>query len=168
MSACTKTRNNETKRPKRNHRNERNERNETTETTETSETSETAETKPPKRPKRAKINEKVKKYDLYLAPTIVSRVWHRDTTNSRRACKDEWAQAGRARRHREKAAYFSYFEWYSGKNKNHNILKKVSWSYCGFVGDGEWSFRERLCSIPRANRDFQLISREKWGRLGML
>ena len=61
--ACTKTQNNETKRPKRNHRNERNERNETTETTETSETtvtSETAETKPPKRPKRAKINEKLK------------------------------------------------------------------------------------------------------------
>ena len=46
--------------------------------------------------------------------------------------------------------------------------KKVSWSYRGFVGDGEWSFRERLCGIPRANRDFQLISREKRGRLGML
>ena len=42
--ACTKTRNNETKRPKR-----------TTETTETSETSETSETKPPKRPKRGKL-----------------------------------------------------------------------------------------------------------------
>ena len=26
---------------------------------------------------------------------------------------------------------------------------------------GEWSFRERLCSIPPANRDFQLISRKK-------
>ena len=42
--ACTKTRNNETKRPKRakrNHRNDRNERNETTETTETTETRET-------------------------------------------------------------------------------------------------------------------------------
>ena len=36
--------------------------------------------------------------------------------------------------------------------------------------DGEWSSRERLCSFPRANRDFhlQLISREKRGRLGML
>ena len=63
--ACTKTRNNETKRPKRPKRNHRNERNETTET------SETAETKPPKRPKRAKINEKVKKYDLYCVTS-----WH--------------------------------------------------------------------------------------------
>ena len=52
IRACTKTRNNERKRPKRNHQNERNERNETS---ETSETSETAETKPPKRPKRAKF-----------------------------------------------------------------------------------------------------------------
>ena len=49
FKACTKTRNNETKRPKRNHRNERNE------TTETRETTETAETKQPKRPKRAKL-----------------------------------------------------------------------------------------------------------------
>ena len=68
--ACTKTRNNETKRPKRN---DRNDQNEPTETTETSETSETAETKPPKRAKqakRAKIYEKVKKYGLFLAPTI--------------------------------------------------------------------------------------------------
>ena len=48
------------------------------------------------------------------------------------------------------------------------FYKKVSWSYRGFVGDGEWSFRGRLCGIPRANRDFQLISREKRGRLGML
>ena len=35
--ACTKTRNNETKRAKRNHRNHRNERNETTATSETTE-----------------------------------------------------------------------------------------------------------------------------------
>ena len=49
------------------------------------------------------------------------------------------------------------------KKKKYNILKKVSWSYRGFVGDGEWSFRGRLCSIPRANRDFHLISRDKRG-----
>ena len=42
--ACTKTRNNETKRPKRNDRNDRNERNGRNETTETTETSETTET----------------------------------------------------------------------------------------------------------------------------
>ena len=41
LMACTKTRNNETKRPKRNHRNERNE---TTEMSETSETAERTET----------------------------------------------------------------------------------------------------------------------------
>ena len=28
--------------------------------------------------------------------------------------KNDNAQAGRARRHREKAGYFSYFDWYSG------------------------------------------------------
>ena len=72
--ACTKTRNNETKRPKRNHRNERNERNETTGTTKTSETSETAETKPPKRPKRAKINEKVKKIRLILCDIVTPQI----------------------------------------------------------------------------------------------
>ena len=55
------------------------------------------------------------------------------------------------------------------KIKKSNILKKVSWSYRGFVGGGEWSFQsQKDCSIPRANRDFQLISREKRGRLGML
>ena len=57
--ACTKTRNNETKRPKRNHRNHRNDqndRNETTETTETTKTTETKPPKPPKRPKRPKRN----------------------------------------------------------------------------------------------------------------
>ena len=46
--ACTKTRNNETKRPKRNHRNQRNEN------------TETAETKPPKRPKQAKRPKRAK------------------------------------------------------------------------------------------------------------
>ena len=64
--SCTKTRNNETKRPKRNHRNERN---------ETTETSETAETKRPKRPKQAKINEKLKlKNKTFILHQLYPRV----------------------------------------------------------------------------------------------
>ena len=54
FSACTKTRNSETKPPKRNHRNGRNERNDQNETTKTraSKTTVTTETKQPKRPKQ--------------------------------------------------------------------------------------------------------------------
>ena len=46
------------------------------------------------------------------------------------------------------------------KTRNLVFLKKVSWCYRGIVGGGERSFRERLCSILRANRDF-LLSLEK-------
>ena len=49
-AACTKTRNNETKRPKRNHRNERKERN--------TETKAPKRPKPPKRPKRKHRNDR--------------------------------------------------------------------------------------------------------------
>ena len=43
---------------------------ETTQRNGRNETTEMAKMKPPKRAKRAKINEQVKKDDLYLAPTI--------------------------------------------------------------------------------------------------
>ena len=52
----------------------RNDRDETIETSETTKTTETKRPKQAKRPKRTKINEKVKKYGLYLAPSIDPRV----------------------------------------------------------------------------------------------
>ena len=75
--ACTKTRNNETKRPKRNHRNQRNQRNETIETTEkseTTETSETAETKRPKYMKKLKNTGPARICDVTMSHTWISGV----------------------------------------------------------------------------------------------
>ena len=62
LSACTKTRNGETKPPKRNDRNHRNEQNETTETAEMRKTTKTkqAQAKPPKQLKQKHRNKTAK------------------------------------------------------------------------------------------------------------
>ena len=73
--------------------------------TETSETSETAETK---RPKQAKINEKLKlENTTFILHQLYPRVWHRDITNSRRACKDDWAKHDEHENIEKKVVLFS-------------------------------------------------------------
>ena len=52
------------------------------------------------------------------------------------------------------------------KKKKNNFLNMISRSCRGFVGDGEWSFFSRKTLQHSSYRDFQLISREKRGRLG--
>ena len=94
LRACTKTRNNETKRTKPPKKAKRNHRNETTETSETTGTRKIV----------SKYMKKLKKDDFDLCyGSLIShpdpRVWHRDITNSRWACKDGWAQVRRAWRH---------------------------------------------------------------------
>ena len=65
---------------------------------------------------------------------------------------------------RKKVYIFHSWNGILAKTRNFVFLKKVSWCYREFVGGGERSFRERLCSILRANRDF-LLSLENEGDL---
>ena len=64
---------------------------------------------------------------------ISHRVWHRNITNSRRACKDDWAKHDEHENIEKKVDIFSQFEWYSSQDKKSNFLRKKRNKQFGFL-----------------------------------
>ena len=110
---------------------------------------------------------KLKNYGLDLCyVTMAVAAWSRTpeihvcdiVTNSRRACKDEWAQARRARKHREKGGYFSQFEWYSSLEKKSNFLrKKKETSNLVFLSINQMPRAKRLSSKTSDLGEFNFL-----------
>ena len=162
--ACAKTRKNETKRPQLNHRNERNE---TTEMTETSETTKTSKMSLNKwKSKKIIIIKKKRKRSWSLSRCHGSPIsqpdlglWYREITDSLRACKDGWAQARRARRHREKGKYLSYFKWHKKKKKKSNFWKRFPGRIMDSYAETNGLFEKDFAAFLVRTKTF-FISRE--------